>query len=120
MVDTQLSMVNDCIFVVVILSKEIKRKEMEELNAMLAELGIAPDDSVKKDANGESSSAKKRKSRRKNLSLDAGLGDPKPEDFDAASKNEAEELPQAGTQDTEECREQEAVQEPYALKVTYI
>ncbi|CAD7697893.1 unnamed protein product [Ostreobium quekettii] len=50
--------------------KELKKKEMAELEAMLAEMGIAPDESSKKEGDGEGSSGlRKKKSTKKKLSI---------------------------------------------------
>jgi len=95
--------------------KEIKKKEMEELDAMLAELGIAPDDSGKKEVNGESSGLKRKKSRRKNLSIDAGPAENKAEPLNPLNTND-DSQPSATQEEQEESTQEEGVLDPEVAK----
>lgn len=88
--------------------KEIKKKEMEELDAMLAELGISTEDSGKKQVNGESSGLKRKKSRKKLSSIDAGSPDTKVEPVNTLDTND-DTQPSADQEEREESGQEEAV-----------
>lgn len=91
--------------------KELKKKEMEELDAVLAELGITGADKGKKDQNGDS---KKRRKKKNSLSMDAGSMDIqqelKPEAGNGSTSDKAEiegkPLPNKSDTGTEESPEQ--------------
>lgn len=81
---------------------------MEELDAMLAELGISTEDSGKKQVNGESSGLKRKKSRKKLSSIDAGSPDTKVEPVNTLDTND-DTQPSADQEEREESGQEEAV-----------